>query len=182
MLTLNFGANPVADASARYWVRTSIIRCPVPVNFGESGAPISDDNAAADMTGDVSVSSIQHTFNATTATFKAGAPQEPTLTSPAVAIGLTTGQYVKATGTIQRSTSNSVSFVAASSVRTKPPRSRHGDYHDAGSPRRRRPYRGEVWTINGGALLRSRTDTRWHANSPASMTGGTLGNVTISST
>lgn len=39
---------------------------------------------------------------------------------------------------------------------------------------------GEVWTINGGALT-IRTDTRWHANSPASMTG-TLGNVTISST
>jgi hypothetical protein len=39
---------------------------------------------------------------------------------------------------------------------------------------------GEVYTLNG-AILTVRTDTRWHANSPASMTG-TLGSVTISST
>lgn len=39
---------------------------------------------------------------------------------------------------------------------------------------------GEAMTINGGSLT-IRSDTRWHANSPASMTG-TLGSVTISST
>lgn len=39
---------------------------------------------------------------------------------------------------------------------------------------------GEAMTINGGSLT-IRTDTRWHANSPASMTGS-LGAVTISST
>lgn len=39
---------------------------------------------------------------------------------------------------------------------------------------------GETWTCNGG-ILTIRTDTRWHANSPASMTG-TLGAVTISAT
>ena len=39
---------------------------------------------------------------------------------------------------------------------------------------------GETMTINGGSLT-VRTDTRWHANSPASMTGS-LGAVTISST
>ena len=37
---------------------------------------------------------------------------------------------------------------------------------------------GETWAING-ATLTIRTDTRWHANSPASMTG-TLGAVTVS--
>lgn len=37
---------------------------------------------------------------------------------------------------------------------------------------------GEAMTINGGSLT-VRTDTRWHANSPASMTGS-LGSVTIS--
>ncbi len=37
---------------------------------------------------------------------------------------------------------------------------------------------GETWTING-AKLTIRTDTRWHANSPASMTGS-LGATTIS--
>jgi hypothetical protein len=39
---------------------------------------------------------------------------------------------------------------------------------------------GEVWTNNGGRLT-VRTDTRWHLNAPASMTG-TLGSLTISST
>lgn len=38
---------------------------------------------------------------------------------------------------------------------------------------------GEAWTLNG-AKLTIRTDTRWHADAPASMTGS-LGNVTISS-
>ncbi|MBP9716717.1 MAG: hypothetical protein KBD51_02120 [Candidatus Levybacteria bacterium] len=33
---------------------------------------------------------------------------------------------------------------------------------------------GEAWTINSGAIFTIRTDTRWHANAPASMTG-TLG-------
>ena len=39
---------------------------------------------------------------------------------------------------------------------------------------------GEAWTINGGNLI-VRTDTRWHLNAPASMTGA-LGAVTISLT
>lgn len=39
---------------------------------------------------------------------------------------------------------------------------------------------GETWTCNGG-ILTIRTDTRWHSNSPASMTGS-LGAVTISAT
>lgn len=39
---------------------------------------------------------------------------------------------------------------------------------------------GETWTINGG-ILTIRTDTRWHANAPASMTGS-LGSATISAT
>lgn len=39
---------------------------------------------------------------------------------------------------------------------------------------------GEAWTCNGGRLI-IRTDSRWHANAPASMTGS-LGAVTISAT
>jgi hypothetical protein len=39
---------------------------------------------------------------------------------------------------------------------------------------------GEAWTCNGGRLT-IRTDSRWHANAPASMTG-TLGSLTISAT
>lgn len=39
---------------------------------------------------------------------------------------------------------------------------------------------GEAWTCNGGKLT-VRTDTRWHANAPASMTGS-LGSISVSST
>lgn len=39
---------------------------------------------------------------------------------------------------------------------------------------------GEAWTCNGGVLT-VRTDTRWHANAPASMTGS-LGSITDSAT
>ena len=39
---------------------------------------------------------------------------------------------------------------------------------------------GEAFTLNGGRLT-VRTDTRWHANAPASM-AGSLGSVTISAT
>ncbi len=39
---------------------------------------------------------------------------------------------------------------------------------------------GEAWTMNGGVLT-IRTDTRWHANSPASMTGS-IGATTTSAT
>jgi hypothetical protein len=39
---------------------------------------------------------------------------------------------------------------------------------------------GEAWTCNGGKLT-VRTDSRWHANAPASMTGS-LGNITVSAT
>lgn len=38
---------------------------------------------------------------------------------------------------------------------------------------------GEAWTINGsGVSLTIRTDTRWHSNSPAAMTGS-LGSITL---
>jgi hypothetical protein len=37
---------------------------------------------------------------------------------------------------------------------------------------------GEVWTIQSGATLTIRTDTRWHIGSPASMTGS-LGSVAM---
>lgn len=39
---------------------------------------------------------------------------------------------------------------------------------------------GETWTLNSGAKFTIRTDTRWHANAPASMTGS-LGTVTLNS-
>lgn len=112
VLTLNFGANLVADASAKYWVYFTTL--PGASNdFGESGAVIVDDNAGADMAGNVSgSSSIQKTFNYD-GNVQGGRTAGTDAGVTVVAIGLSTGQYVRATGTIARSTSNSISLVAA---------------------------------------------------------------------
>jgi hypothetical protein len=111
VLTLQFGANLVADASAKYWVYFTTL--PGGSNdFGESGALIVDDNSGADMAGNVSgQSSIVKTFNYD-ANVQGGRTPGTDADITVVAIGLQTGQYVRATATIARSTSNSVSLVA----------------------------------------------------------------------
>lgn len=110
-LTINFGANLVADASAKYWVYFTTL--PGASNdFGESGAVIVDDNSGVDIAGNVSgQTSIQKSFNYD-GNNQGGRTPGTDASITAVAIGLTTGQYVKATGTIGRSTSNSISLVA----------------------------------------------------------------------
>lgn len=111
-LTLNFGDNLRLDASAKYWVYFTTL--PGAGNdFGESGAIIVDDNAGADMTGNVGgAPSVQLSFNYDGNT-QGGRTAGTDAAVTVVGIGLATGQYVKATGTIGRSTSNSVSLVAA---------------------------------------------------------------------
>lgn len=111
-LTINFGDNLKNDASAKYWVYFTTL--PGAGNdYGESGAIIVDDNSAADMAGDVSgASSITKTFNYD-GNVQGGRTAGTDAAITVVGIGLATGQYVKATATIQRSTSNVVSLVAA---------------------------------------------------------------------
>ena len=112
VLTLNFGANLVGDASAKYWVFFTSL--PGAGNdFGESGAIIVDDNAGVDMTGNVSgAPSVQLTFNYDGNT-QGGRTAGTDAAVTVVGIGLATGQYVKATGTIARSTSETLLLVAA---------------------------------------------------------------------
>lgn len=112
VLTINFGDNLKNDAAAKYWVYFTTL--PGAGNdFGESGAVIVDDNAAADMAGDVSgQSSVQHSFNYD-GNNQGGRTPATDADVTVVGIGLDTGQYVKATGTIGRSTANSISLVAA---------------------------------------------------------------------
>lgn len=111
-LTLNFGANLVADASARYWVYFTTL--PGGGNdYGEAGAIIVDDNNGVDMAGDVSgssqiVKSFAYDFN-TQGGRTAGTDAAVTV----VAIGLATGQYVRTTGTILRGTANTISLVSS---------------------------------------------------------------------
>jgi hypothetical protein len=111
-LTLNFGDNLKNDTSAKYWVYFTTL--PGAGNdYGESGALIVDDNDGTDMAGNVGgVSSITHTFNYD-GNIQGGRTANSVADITAVAIGLSTGQYVRATGTIGRSVTNSLSLVAA---------------------------------------------------------------------
>lgn len=111
-LTLNFGANLVADASAKYWVYFTTL--PGSSNdYGESGAIIVDDNDGVDMADDISAqSSVTLSFNYD-GNVQGGRTAGTDAGITVVAIGLATGQYVRSTGTIARSTSNSVSLTAS---------------------------------------------------------------------
>ena len=112
VLQINFGDNLKNDPSAKYWVYFTTLPG-AGDDFGESGAVIVDDAAAADMSGDVSNQSfVQRTFAYDT-NVQGGRTAATDAAITVVGIGLATGQYVRATGTIQRSTSNSVSLVAA---------------------------------------------------------------------
>ncbi|NJK44521.1 MAG: hypothetical protein HC933_09725 [Pleurocapsa sp. SU_196_0] len=72
-----------------------------------------DDNVGADMTGNVGgSSSLTLSFNYD-GNNQGGRTPGTDAAITVVGIGLNTGQYVKATGTISRSTANSVSLVAA---------------------------------------------------------------------
>lgn len=111
-LTLNFGDNLKNDASAKYWVFFTTLPG-ASDDFGEAGATIVDDNDAVDMTGNVSgLSNVTHTFNYD-GNVQGGRTAGTNAAITAVALGLSTGQYVRATGTITRSKANSVSLVAA---------------------------------------------------------------------
>jgi hypothetical protein len=111
-LTINFGANLQGDASAKYWVYFTTL--PGAGNdYGEAGALIVDDNAGADMAGDVGgAPSIVKSFNYD-GNVQGGRTAGTDADITVVGIGLATGQYVKATATIARSVSNSVSLVAS---------------------------------------------------------------------
>lgn len=111
-LTINFGDNLKNDGSAKYWVYFTTL--PGATNdFGESGAILVDTAAGVDMSGNVGgASSVSLTFdydNNVQGGRTAGTDAGITI----VGIGLSTGQYVKTTATIARSTSNVASLVAA---------------------------------------------------------------------
>jgi hypothetical protein len=110
-LTINFGDNLKNDASAKYWIYFTTLPG-AGDDFGEAGALIVDDNAGADMAGDVGgVSSIEKSFNYD-GNAQGGRTPGTDAAFTAIGIGLATGQYVKQTGIIGRSTSNSVSLTA----------------------------------------------------------------------
>ena len=111
-LTINFGANLVNDASAKYWVYFTTLPG-AGDDFGESGALLVDDASGADMAGNVGggssvVKSFAYSTNA-----QGGRTPNTDAGVTIVGIGLATGQYVKTTATIAQSTTNSASLVAS---------------------------------------------------------------------
>jgi len=80
--------------------------------YDTASALLVDDNSGADMTGTVSSqSSVTKSFNYD-GNVQGGRTAATDASVTAIGIGLSTGQYVRATGTIARSTSNSISLVA----------------------------------------------------------------------
>lgn len=110
-LTLQFGSNLTSDSNAKYWVYYTEL--PGAADFGASGAVVVNDNSGNPMSGTISGNaSIVKSFNYDGNV--QGSRTAGTVASiTAVAIGLNTGQYVRASGSIERSTANSLSLVAA---------------------------------------------------------------------
>jgi hypothetical protein len=110
VLTLQFGDNLKNDTNAVY--RVFFTTNPAG-NYGTSNAVLVQDDTAANMSGNVSgASSVGLTFAYDT-NVQGGRTAGTDAAITVVAIGLSTGQYVKATGTIARSSSNTVSLVAS---------------------------------------------------------------------
>lgn len=115
-LEIEFGDNLVNDASAIYKVffTNDDAGDDAGYDYGTDNAIIVDDNDSADMAGDVSGSSsasLSFDYDGNVQRGATAAGEDAPIT--VVAIGLDTAQFVKATGTITRSTSNKVSLVPA---------------------------------------------------------------------
>jgi hypothetical protein len=114
-LTVNFGDNLQNDQYSKYWVFFTNANSNL---FGTTNAIIVQDNDDIEMTGDVNPAwptkrvSTSHSFDYDN-NIQGGRTGGTDAAITVVGIGLSTGQYVIATGNIARSTANSVSLVAA---------------------------------------------------------------------
>jgi hypothetical protein len=114
-LTLNFGDNLKNDPAAIY--RVFFTNDDAGTNtgrdYGTSTAMLVNDNSAVPMSGTVGgASQIIKTFDYDGNVQRGAGSAGTDVPITVVAIGLSTGQFVKATGTITRSNANSVSLVA----------------------------------------------------------------------
>lgn len=111
-LTVNFGQNLIDDTAAIYKV---FFTTSDDGNFGSEGAELVETNTTGTfMEGTVNgASSVNLSYNYDGNIQRGGGTGGTDANITAVAIGLTKGQYVKATSTIARSKTNSVSLVAA---------------------------------------------------------------------
>lgn len=115
-LTLNFNENLISDANSVYRVyfTNDDAGNNTGRDFGTSGAIMVLDASTSAMSGLVSgASSKTFTFAYDTNVQRGNASSGTNAPVTVVAIGLGTAQYVRATGTITRSTSNTVSLAGA---------------------------------------------------------------------
>ena len=115
-LTIQFGENLVNDASAKYWVyfTNDDAGLNLGADYGTSGAIIVQDAGAVPMTGTIGgVSSVSKSFAYDSNIQRGAASAGKDAPITVVAIGLDTAQFVKATGTIAKSTANGISLVAS---------------------------------------------------------------------
>ena len=113
-ISIQFGENLIADPNAIFYVffTNDDAGDNTGRDFGTANAIVVKDDAGANMTGTVAGAefkqfSFDYDGNVQRGAASAGLDAPITV----VAIGLSTAQYVKATGTLSRSTSNTVSLV-----------------------------------------------------------------------
>jgi len=115
VLTLSFGDNLVNDSSAKYWIyfTNDDAGNNTGQDYGTANAIIAQDANSANMTNNIAASSsVQLSYNYDTNIQRGTDSSGSDAPITAVAIGLSTAQFVKAAGTIGRSISNAVSLVA----------------------------------------------------------------------
>lgn len=111
-ITLNFGDNLKNDTNAKYWLFYTTLTG-AGNDYGESGAKMVKNKDGTDITGNVSAASaVTWTFDYDNETAGGDRTAGTDAAITAIALGLSTGQYVQATGTIAKSKANSVSLVA----------------------------------------------------------------------
>lgn len=124
-LRLDFGSNLSTDASAVYRVfftNDNAATAPAGNNFGTATAITIQDASSAPMAGNISAATFKEfTYDFDNNTQRGAGSGGDDVPFTAVAIGLDTGQYVSATGTISgTSLSGSASLVAALERNYKP--------------------------------------------------------------
>ena len=116
-LTLEFGTNLVSDTDAVYRVfftNDDAATTPLGYDFGTANAITVNDDSGVAMSGSVGGNtSLTFTYDYDGNVQRGAGSESTDAPITVVGIGLATGQYVSATGTIARSTSNVVSLVSA---------------------------------------------------------------------
>lgn len=106
---LQFNSNLVDDTDAYYWMFFTSIGASA---YGTSDAILVQDSNSEVITGAASAASISYTFDYDSNN-QGGRTPKTDAPVTVVAIGLATAQYVRTTATIERSTGNNISLVAA---------------------------------------------------------------------